>query len=109
MRKGISVRQLNYYDPQEEAWKEIHAEDRTATPADLADSRIDFPAWLETLGSRNRKIALSLAAGETTKAVARRFQISPSRVSELRRELQDDWHWFHGEAGDTAEAAVAVA
>jgi hypothetical protein len=88
-RKGITLRRLNSNDAKEEVWKEMLIADRTATPADLAASRIDFPKWLTTLRRRDRKIALTPATGETTKEVARRFCISPSRVSQVRRELEE--------------------
>jgi len=46
---------------------------------------------------RNRRIAELLAADTPGKDVARRFGISPGRVSQLRSELRDDWHQFQGE------------
>ena len=57
-------------------WNEILVGDKTATPADLAASRIDFPAWLETLNRRDRKIAMKLAVGEKPGRVARMFHLS---------------------------------
>ena len=62
-------------------------EDRHATPADLAASRIDFPAWLATLSRRDRRIALRLADGDAAGSVAQQFGISQGRISQLRREL----------------------
>ncbi len=65
----------------------ILVEDKRATPADLAASRIDFPAWLKTLSQRDRRIALKLSQGESTSRVARQFRLSVGRVSQLRGEL----------------------
>jgi hypothetical protein len=102
---GVVMERLDKHDDEEECWKEILIPDRTCTPADLAASRIDFPAWLQTLKPRNRKIALKLAAGETTGRVSRQHRISPGRISQLRRELHAAWLRFHGEA----EAAAVPA
>lgn len=103
-RKGLRLERLDRYDEVEDCWQEILIEDKTVAPADLAASRIDFPHWLSTLSPRNRKIAMKLAAGESTGEVARRFGMSAGRVSQLRRELRDSWQEFHGE--DTARAVV---
>jgi hypothetical protein len=100
-QKKIAVERLHRFDKNEGAWKELLVESKTATPADLAASRIDFPVWLETLGEREREIAEELARGEATGAVSRRFGISPGRISQIRRELRDKWFAFHGEAPPT--------
>ncbi|MEA1949813.1 MAG: hypothetical protein U9N87_00395, partial [Planctomycetota bacterium] len=71
-------------------------EDRSATPADVAASRIDFAAWLRSLSGRYRKIATALATGETTAKVAKMFRLSRGRVSQLRRELKESWQVFQG-------------
>ena len=47
-------------------------ETRRTGPADTAASRIDFPAWLDTLIDRDREIAEELAVGERGKDVAER-------------------------------------
>ena len=64
--KGVIMERLDHYDDVEGAWKEVVVEDKTAGPADIARTRIDFSDWLDTLGRRNRKIALKLAEGEKT-------------------------------------------
>jgi hypothetical protein len=104
--KGVVMERLDHYDRDEEVWEEILIPDRTCTPAELAASRIDFPAWLRTLRRRDRKIALKLAMGETTTRVSRQHHISAARVSQLRRELHKAWLRFHGEA--TPPQATAV-
>jgi DNA-directed RNA polymerase specialized sigma subunit len=106
-RKCVNVRSIHHWDDQEQQWQEILVEDKTATPADLAASRIDFPAWLQTLSKRDRKIALKLSEGESTSRVARLFRISAARVSQLRRELLEAWNAFHGDLNlPIAEAAA---
>jgi len=43
-----------------------------------------------------RKVAKVLATNERTSAVARRFRLSPARISQLRRELEHSWRAFQG-------------
>jgi hypothetical protein len=97
-RKGFEVQRLDQLDEQEGKWKEILIEDRRAGPAEIAASRIDFANWLRLLPARRRKIALTLASGETTSVVAKKFGVSSARISQLRRWLRESWCAFHGEA-----------
>ena len=108
-RKHVTVERLHHWDPQDEEWREILVEDQTATPADLAACRIDFPAWLDTLSQRDRKLALALGQGESTSQVAKLFRISAGRVSQIRRELHDAWQQFHGECLNDQEPALLPA
>ena len=64
-------------------------EDRRAGPAETAAARLDLTAWLGTLSKRNRLIAKALSMGETTGDVARRYALSPGRVSQLRVWLRE--------------------
>jgi len=66
---------------------------QTAIP-DQVQFRLDFPSWLATHHQRNRDLAVEMAQGERTGALARRFGLSPARVSQLRRELHADWLRF---------------
>ena len=95
--KGVTVERLDKFDRDEEAWEEIVVEDAHVGPAEVAATRIDFSAWLRILPGRLRRIAKTLAVGETTTAVARRFCVSLSRISQIRRELQHSWEAFAGE------------
>jgi hypothetical protein len=63
----------------------------------VASSRIDFGDWLDRLPRLKRGIAEALATGETTTEAAHRFDVTPGRVSQLRRELEADWARFQGE------------
>lgn len=94
-RKGVRVGPLCHWDDQQGEWQDILVEDKNATPADLAASRIDVPAFLASLSRRNRQIAEKLATGETTQRVAKMFGLSPGRVSQLRQELKAAWQAFH--------------
>jgi RNA polymerase sigma factor (sigma-70 family) len=97
-RKGFVMESLDRYDRKHAEWKEVLVEDRHAGPAETAACRIDFAAWLRSLPKRSRRVAEMLAKGEPTKAVARRFHVSPGRISQLRRELMNHWQEFQGEA-----------
>jgi hypothetical protein len=78
--------------------------DNTRTPPDeQAAFRIDFPAWLASQGRRRRRVAEELMGGESPRAVARRLGVSPPRISQMRRELHDDWHRFCGTTAETAQ------
>jgi hypothetical protein len=72
--------------------------DNTRSPVpDQAAFRLDFPAWLGTLGARGRGIAEGMALGRGTWELARAYGISESRVSQLRREFHGDWQRFTGD------------
>ena len=95
--KGIVLHRLDKFDTDEGVWEEILIAGRTVGPAELAATRIDFPAWLRTLSRRDRKIAMKLAAGETTGRVAQMFHLSDGRISQLRNELKAAWDQFTGD------------
>ena len=96
-QRGFRVRSLDQRSP-DGAWKEIVVEDRRSTPAEVAASRIDLDDWFGQLPRLKRGVAQTLATGETTKETAQRFQVTPGRVSQLRKELADNWAEFQGEA-----------
>ena len=110
-KKSVKVERLDKYDRVNECWydpdeccHELLAESRNATPAELAASRIDFDAWLKSLPVRHRRIALFLSLGNRTSQAARRFRVSAGRISQLRRELAENWRWFIGD--EPSPAAV---
>ena len=98
-RKKIVVERLDSYDVENDEWREILIEDRHATPAQTAAARIDIGQWFASLPRKKRRIAKTLATGEPTKSAARKFRVSAGRISQMRRELQDAWHDFQGDAG----------
>jgi RNA polymerase sigma factor (sigma-70 family) len=95
--KGVKVERLDKFDEEENAWQEVVVEDKTAGPADIARTRIDFSDWLGSLKRRDRRVAEFLASGETTTAAAKKFKVSAGRVSQLRRELAENWRHFVGD------------
>jgi hypothetical protein len=104
-KQGFAVSRLQRPDETEGTWKEILVEDRNCTPAELAASRLDFDAWLRRLPRHKRQVASTLAGGETTCGAARKFRVTPGRVSQLRRELAENWDAFNGEAEQALVAA----
>jgi len=90
------MKTLDRFDKEKQEWKEVLVEDKHAGPADIAAARIDFAAWLRLLPKRLRRIAETLAQGETTKKTAKRFHVSQGRISQLRRELEHNWDDFQG-------------
>jgi hypothetical protein len=104
MNKGFSMLRLDRYNKRKELWKEVVVEDQKSGPAEIAAMRIDFEAWLNTLDLRERRIAKVLATGETTGATARKFGVSPSRISQLRRQFMEAWQAFLGELPSPAAA-----
>jgi hypothetical protein len=97
-RKKINVARLDRFDEEENQWEEVVVEDRHAGPAETAAARIDIADWFASLPKRKRRIAATLATGESTKQTARKFHVSPGRISQTRRELQRAWQEFQGEA-----------
>ncbi len=95
-RKQFSVERLDHFSEEDGCWGEVLVEDRRATPADVAAWWIDFAEWLRRLTARLRKVALPLAAGETTSAAARMFGVSAVRISRIREVLRRSWEAFQG-------------
>ncbi|MCY2993236.1 MAG: hypothetical protein NTY19_35940 [Planctomycetota bacterium] len=95
-RKRITIERLDVFDERTGEWMEVLLEDRHAGPAETAAARIDIADWFDSLPKKKRRIAAMLATGETTKRTARRFHVSPGRISQTRRELQQAWQEFQG-------------
>jgi hypothetical protein len=91
-RKKFAVEPIKEINSRAE-WEEL-LEDSRATPADIAACRIDFRRWLCELQEFKRRVALRLAAGDSTNEAAHHFQLSAARISQLRRELCDNWTAF---------------
>jgi len=67
---------------------------RTFKPSTIACFNIDFAAWKETLDERTRNLLTDILDGEITSCLARRYKISPARISQIRRELVESWYDF---------------
>jgi hypothetical protein len=76
--------------------------DNTRSPVpDQVAFRADFPAWQRTRTRRDRRLIREMAMGERTLDLAKRFKLSPARVSQLRNDFHSDWQRF---TADPAEA-----
>jgi hypothetical protein len=87
-----------YADPKGQQLHDAYEErlrDNTQTPVpEQVAFRIDFPAWLATLTGRERRLIRLMARNERTLDLSRQFDLSPARISQLRREFRDDWLRF---------------
>jgi len=107
--KGFVVERLDHFDDEENAWKQAVIQDtRTAPVPDIVSFRVDFSDWLRRLPRRDRRIAESLALGNRTRDVAKRFDVSAGRISQLRRELSRSWRAFVGDESRAGEAAATA-
>ena len=81
-------------------WPESLIADERARPDELVMARIDFSEWLQTLKPLHRKVAEHLSLGESTHSTARIFNLTPGRISQIRRLLEQSWHSFQTEDGE---------
>jgi len=98
-KNGFAVERLDRQNHETGEWAEAVIEDYRTPVADQAAFRIDFPEWLGLRSDRGRRVAEALAVGERTKDVAKRFELTPGRISQMRREFYQSWQQFHGECG----------
>jgi hypothetical protein len=80
-----------------DAYEERLRDNALTPPDEQAMFRIDFADWLGTLTGRERRLIRAMAQNERTKDLSRQFELSPARISQLRREFYDDWHRFLGD------------
>jgi hypothetical protein len=91
------------------ALEECLRDHRKAPVPDLVAFRLDFGAFLGALAERDRRMALALAEGHAAKQVARRFGLTPGRVTQLRQRWRRQWLAFQGEAEQTPRARPRLA
>jgi hypothetical protein len=78
---------------------EERLQDNTQTPVpEQAAFRLDFRAWRVMLSPRQRRLVRAMIRGERTGELARRFKVTPARVSQLRAEFRRSWLHYCGEA-----------
>jgi hypothetical protein len=78
--------------------------DNRLTPVpEQAAFRIDFPAWLDTLTARECQLVRAMAANERTKDLGAKFDLSPGRISQMRRQLHNGWTRFCDETVGSAQ------
>ena len=78
----------------------LHDNTRSPVPEQVA-FRFDFPAWLASLGARDRGIAQDMAQGHRTGELADAYGLSPARVSQLRRQFHCHWQTFCSELSES--------
>jgi hypothetical protein len=80
--------------------------DNTITPVpDQVQFRLDWPQWLATLTGRERRMIRAMARNERTKDLSEAFEVSPARISQMRREFHDGWQRFCGDAEEASSVA----
>jgi hypothetical protein len=94
---GVTIESVHLFGHEQGEWREALVEDHHATPADIAAARIDVAEWFRSIPPRNRRIAITLAMGESTTEAAKRYCVSSARISQLRRALWVNWQEFQGE------------
>ena len=83
--------------------------DNTQTPVDeSAAFRVDFPDWLYRQSERDRRIIRDMMRDERTRDLAHKYGVSPGRVSQWRRQYQQDWNRFQGEEPAVSPPAGAA-
>jgi hypothetical protein len=94
--KNFNVESLDRREKDDEdAWREVLVEDKTAGPFDIVRTKLDMDAWLHSLPSRDRKVAQFLSLGNRTSDAARKFGVSEGRISQMRRSLEKSWTDFN--------------
>lgn len=66
-------------------------------PPEAAAFRVDFPAWLKAWTQRDRRLICDLMIGERARQVAKKYHLTEGRVSQLRRQFQQDWQAYCGD------------
>ncbi len=78
--------------------------DNTRSPVpEQVHFRMDFPAWLASLGDRKRRIAQDMALGHRTLELAEIHKVTQGRISQMRREFYLDWLRFTGELDEPGD------
>jgi hypothetical protein len=76
-------------------------QDNTITPVpDQVIFRIDWPQFFQTLSPRDRGLTHFLGMGHSNKMAARKFKLSPGRVTQLRQQWCRQWRIFQGDVAD---------
>ena len=79
---------------EQDTFEERLRDNAVTPPPDAAAFRIDFPQWRSVRSERDRQLIDLLMLDTHTQVAARRFGVSPGRVSQKRREFHDDWLRF---------------
>jgi hypothetical protein len=103
--KHVKIERIDHFNEEENGWRQAVVIDTRSSPVpEIVAFRCDFSDWLASLPRRDCHIAESLAIGNRTGEVAKQFDVSEGRVSQLRRELAESWWAFVGD--EVVEAAA---
>lgn len=89
--KGMKVERLDVRCRETNDWLQPLVEDRRTSVLDQVALRMDVPVWLSGFARRTRRIARDLALGFSPGDVAKKYRLSPARISQIRRELYESW------------------
>ena len=82
--------------PQENSrWHDLVTDDSTPIPDQVA-FKIDWGDFVNVQSPRHRRMIHLLGVGHTASWVARKFRLSPSRVTQLRKEWRQQWLMYAG-------------
>lgn len=108
-RHNFAVNSLPIYSPLDSnPYSEALAENTVSPIPDQVQFRLDWPAWLATRTERDRRIIDDMVMSERTQPLAHKFGVSPSRISQLRREYHDDWASFVDDHGDSDNISTPI-
>ena len=80
-----------------DAWEErLHDNTVTSVP-DQASFRLAYPQFVLSLGRRDRRMAHFLSLGNSATEAARKFKLTPDRVTQLRQRWCHEWYTLHDE------------
>jgi hypothetical protein len=71
----------------------LHSNTQTPIPDQVA-FRMDWPRFFHRLSRRDRQLATFLSLGNSAKAAADKFGVSPGRVTQLRQSWCRAWREF---------------
>jgi hypothetical protein len=107
LNKDVVVERLDRFNDEDGCWEEaVVVDTRNAPVPEIVAFRVDFKDWLRSLPGRDRKIAKYLSLGHRTSAAATKFGVTAGRISQLRKELAENWRRFVGD--EPGPAAVAA-
>jgi len=84
--------------------------DNMTTPViDQVHFRLDFPRWRASRSVRDRSLIDDLMIGERAFQVSQKYGLSRSRVSELRRQMFEDWTIFAEGTSRPSQSGALIA
>jgi hypothetical protein len=103
-RGELQVRSLDQAGGTAADLRGLFIADRKTDIPSLAAFKIDFGEWLRSFTERDQRIITALGDGDRPSAVAERFNVTPGRITQLRRRFEASWRAYQGELPDAAAA-----